>query len=285
MCIRDSVICGNDLLASGMKVAEYCPEWDEAAAVLCRGMKQKAVKQFAVVGGSSTCWSYASWMSDSQQALYDETASRLCARFESLGMRSCTGADELRFIQTSDDIGHVDESSKAVVHEAYVAWAFACASEVEPLLCDTAGDVCLTVEQIIAACVGEVLCGFDGLRLFRLGTRQVVEFCRAFALDASCGEATSFEAFLARLDQEIEVSRLRRYQLFRQVDGLPLLKTDLVMSSSGCEDVHVPLCGGARQGSSGDEVMSTHEQSMVKKKVKSATMTVWTMMLRMVMIW
>ena len=64
-----AVICGNDLLASGMKVAEYCPEWDEAAAVLCRGMKQKAVKQFAVVGGSSTCWSYASWMPDLQQAL------------------------------------------------------------------------------------------------------------------------------------------------------------------------------------------------------------------------
>ena len=97
-----AVICGNDLLASGLKVVEYCPEWEVAAAALCRGLKEKSPNPFAVVGGSSTCWGYASWMTGLQQSLYDANASRLCAYFESLGVRRCTGADELRSLQISD---------------------------------------------------------------------------------------------------------------------------------------------------------------------------------------
>jgi len=80
----------------------------------------------------------------------------------------------------------------------------------------------LTVQQLTAACVLESLSTFWGCRAFLLGPGQLVELCRAFALDASSGGGSSFEDCVARLERE--AAGLARFSRWSE----PLLPWSLV---------------------------------------------------------
>ena len=181
-----SVICGNDLLASGCHVAAYCQEWDDAAAALCAGMQKKALKQLAVVGGSSACWGYSAWMDDAQQALYNANATRLCEFFVTCGVQCCTGADDLIGLDISDYIGHVDVSSRDIVLDAFAAWASRCEGAAHPV-----GD-CL-----LSGCVEDSSAGIDAEAAAAGGQVADVSsesFSPSAALIASADKAVNGEA-------------------------------------------------------------------------------------------
>ena len=70
-----AVVCGNDLLSPSWRSELYQSECDAAVRRLCAGMQEKALAQFAVVGGSGVTWGYAS----SCRASYDAESARCSA--------------------------------------------------------------------------------------------------------------------------------------------------------------------------------------------------------------
>ena len=118
-----SVICGNDWYNSKQCVDQNVLD---AATQLCEGMKCKSERQLAVVGMSSSTWSYERNMSTFEQNRFDEDAAFLTSHFLSQQVIAIRGAAELVGIVPADDIGHVDCKSEAIVFSAYKQWLKFC---------------------------------------------------------------------------------------------------------------------------------------------------------------
>jgi hypothetical protein len=127
-----AIVSGNDLLVN-WKVPDLDSSVLRAAERLCVDMKAKSLLQYAVVGMSSSTWSYDRWMDAGARARYDRNAVELSSCFEAAGVRSTTGVAELRGVVAADCVGHVSVASERVVFAAYRAWLRACLEQPEGL--------------------------------------------------------------------------------------------------------------------------------------------------------
>ena len=122
-----AIVCGNDLFDHRWKFDSRKADCYRAAEDLCDGMRCRAEKCFAVVGGSSSTWKYESpgW-SALEIAAYDHDVEILRQKFERAGVAAVTGARELAGLEIADSMGHVKPSSWNVVFQSYSSWVAQC---------------------------------------------------------------------------------------------------------------------------------------------------------------
>ena len=108
-----AVVCGNDWY--GMSVRHLATDVMDAAASFCDRMRGLSQHQCVVVGGSPETWDYERCgMSAACMERCDENACALSRCFNSNGVRTCTGAEELRGVEIADGLGHITASSVGV---------------------------------------------------------------------------------------------------------------------------------------------------------------------------
>jgi len=95
LSVTVAIVSGNDLLVN-WKVPDLDSSVLRAAERLLVDLKAKSLLQYAVVGMSSSTWSYDRWMDADARARYDRNAVELASCFEAAGVRSSTGVAELR---------------------------------------------------------------------------------------------------------------------------------------------------------------------------------------------